>query len=248
MTKKELQTSGGNLPSYMDDVAGKYAGAGVASGAEDNLIPMVRVLQDMSPQVKPKNAEYVDGATAGMMYCGVLNLLFEKARFQPCAFQKGWVEWKPRGVGGGFVAQHAGLPDGAVDGVDGNGNPCKKLGDNELVETRYHFGRLTVDGQTYPVVLPFTSTGHTVSKGFMTMLNNQRHNGKVLPSFVKDYNLTTVQKSNASGEWSVMQFDDPQWVAEDDIAVGAAMFDGVMSGQKAAGHEDEPDTNASESF
>ena len=107
-------TPGTAPPAFFDQMTPEDAGAGLSTAAEDNLVPMMRILQTLSPQAKANNPDYIPGAKPGDIWLrnsdyppisGAEGILF-----QPCYFSQDYVEWIPRSAGGGLVARHAALP------------------------------------------------------------------------------------------------------------------------------------------
>ena len=59
-------TSGGNqLPAELLDQTAADAGRGVSTKAEDQLIPILYVLQTNSPACDSRGPDYIDGAEPG---------------------------------------------------------------------------------------------------------------------------------------------------------------------------------------
>lgn len=78
--------------------------AGISS--EDMSVPFLRILQDMSPQVKSGPA-HIEGAKAGALYNSTTERVWSSSvLFVPCSIKKIYVEWIPRAAGGGFVAAY----------------------------------------------------------------------------------------------------------------------------------------------
>lgn len=179
----------------MDEISGD-AGKGVSTLARDNIIPMIYVLQPLSPQVQERRPEvYIEGAKPGFFWLrnSPVTLVSGDAgfAFQPCHFKRDAVEWIPRDLGGGFVARHefAG-PDESMDDMakrmQWRVEPSEKKsrppryysGDNEIKETRYHagfvhgglLGLADHPGLVLPFVIPFGGTGHGVSRAWMTSM------------------------------------------------------------------------------
>jgi hypothetical protein len=223
-------------PADVAELLESTAGQGVSTLQEDNLVPLVYVLQAQSPQTLKRNPAYIDGAEAGGIWLrnaadpvvpgdeGIL--------FQPCYFSKDVVEWKwPREVGsqGGFIGRHdfregediTALAErlGAEKKVDPrNPNTFSWVidGKSELIETRYHTGFVIREGHNpAPFVIPLSSTGHTFSRTWMFKMNQKlTPSRKIAASYAYLYRLKTVFKSNASGEWYMFDVDDgtPVWV------------------------------------
>jgi len=188
------------------------AGQGISTKATDNLVPLIGVLQPLSPQALTKNQAYIKGAEAGDFYARALGTPVlsggEGIWFQPCGMYSEWVEWVPRDQGGGFVGRHdyndGSPPKGAKakPRPEGSRKPqAYTMGKNDLVDTRYVPGNLWLEGQAYAFVIPFTSTGHAVARGWMTKQSGEQENGSILASYNCLYKLTTRSTKNNLGEW-----------------------------------------------
>jgi hypothetical protein len=68
--------------------------------AQDVIIPRLSILQDLSPQVKERDAAYVPGAKPGMIFNSGTNTLHQKLTFIPARFSVRWIAWQPRPHGG----------------------------------------------------------------------------------------------------------------------------------------------------
>jgi hypothetical protein len=60
--------SGASLPDNYLDITAAMAGRGVSFKPEDQLIPLITVLQANSPQCNARLPKYVDGAEAGRFW------------------------------------------------------------------------------------------------------------------------------------------------------------------------------------
>lgn len=207
-------TAGSALRARMRSDAGK----GVSTKAADNLVPLLQVLQPLSPQVLKKNPGYIAGAEAGDFIAKSLDPPVISGKdgfyFQPVGMYQEWVAWVPRERGGGFAGRYpyngGTPPKGAklkarkADG--GRRPPAFAMGETDLVDTRYVPGFMWDDGTPTPFVIPFTSTGHAVAKGWMSrQMNLQDDEGNILPAFAALYQLTTTGAKNNLGEWFKIQ-------------------------------------------
>jgi len=195
----------------------QHKGEGISTAAEDNFVPLVYVLQTGSRQVINGPA-HIEGAIAG-------SFLMRNAPqpivdgdtgfiFQPCYFYKDFAEWVPRESGGGLVGMHRTLP-GNVTEIKDVRNPNKikwrTPSGNEILERRNHLGFVIhEDGTALAYAIPFTSTGHSVSRNWMTVMQNRTLNGVVPPSYAFLYRFRTRQRSNALGNWYVPDIQPEQ--------------------------------------
>jgi hypothetical protein len=204
------------LPAEQDEflaLTEQYAERGVSFKQEDQLIPMIYVLQQMSPSVDKRGTNYINGAEAGDFW---LRSALEPIRNGedgiaaiPVEMYHTWIEWLPNR--GGFVARHDAPPKDMVSkmvrGDDGREKTALVRGNgNLIVETREFY--ILVDGDPY--VFPCSSTKHTFAKSWQTMFHRFKHpkTGKILPAFAHKYRLSTIPASNALGKWFGLKFED----------------------------------------
>jgi hypothetical protein len=242
------------------------AGAGISKSADDKIVPFVALLQDMNPEVKKRDPNYVQGAEAGMwlnkatqqLYAGDAAMAertgFPLLEFQHCELDKCVVEWVPRNDGGGFVARHS--LQGTVEDTqrrlgkqmaDPN-DPKKKVWKtpegNDLIETRYHYGNILTGGYPQPAVIAFSSTGHTTSKQWMSIMDGFKlPDGKgglfTPPAWVKKYVIGSKTKENKKGSFFVGTVTDGGRIKNEAIrAAGKALFEGVNAGLVKAAVEE----------
>jgi hypothetical protein len=197
-------------------------GESISNRAEDNIIPLIYILQPMSPQVQAHRPEYIPGAVAGSIWLrnastpiipGPTGILF-----QPCYAWKDWGEWVPRERGGGFAGRFKNKWDGddvpdcedALSTIGDSGFPVwTRPNGNDLVFTRNHAGFVLLDGVPLPYVIPFTSSGLSTSKSWNTRMGNKirKGGGKVDP-WVVIYRLRTIPKHNPKGDWFAFDISD----------------------------------------
>lgn len=219
------------LPAGLMDKIKSDPGGGLSKKAEDNLIPLVYILQGLSPQVQNGNPARIEGAEAGDIWLRNSEKPIIKANegmvFQPCYFYQDWVEWGPK-RGDGYVGRHPWaegikVPDNVTkkelqDAIK-NGAPLDielaphpqdpqrmiivRKNANVIVHTRYHVGYVySEDFAPQPFILPLSSTGHTFSKSWMMNMNAQQIDGVAIDkSWVFLWRLRTQLKTNKKGSW-----------------------------------------------
>jgi hypothetical protein len=229
-------------PAHLAGKIASDAGKGVSSASEDNIVPLIYVLHPLSKACQRSKPEYIDGAAGGdILMRSSANPLVKGDKgilVQPCFFHKAWVEWMPNR--GGFVAQHEERPVDASEHADPKNPNVKKFiraNGNEVVETRYHSVMVYPDDGSAPApyVIPFSSTGHTVSRQWMFMMNNKQVNGQRAPSWSCLYRLTTKERSNQAGTWFVFDIADAGWVPDEArYELGKRLYEAFASGEKAA--------------
>jgi hypothetical protein len=246
-----------STPSYLQTVDMK--GSGVATDQSDLLIPMIKILQALSPEVEKKGAAYVPGAEAGMaMMKNAPNPLIDMEKgilFQPVYNNKAVVEWIPRqsggGAGGGFVASYPTMPNNVARVNDPN-NPKKTITINPetgnlLVETRYQGGFIIDESNKnspMPAVIPFSSTGHTVAKGWNFLMSQKMVGGKHANAWAVYYRIKTKLKTRGSQSWYIFDITDAgeidpktkrietYWAPSlEDYNRGKALYDSLAAGK-----------------
>lgn len=243
------------VPAFLNTAADADAGKGVSTAQEDNTVPLIYVLQTNSRRLRKSDPDFLEGGKPGDI------LLRNSAKplvngeegilFQPCFFVKDWVEWIPRDDGGGFVGRHKEIPKDAKK-VEDPQNPAKvkyvRPNGNEVIETRNHVGRVFLPTGAVPYVLPLTSTGHTVSRNWMFMMNQmQMPNGKKAPSWAGIYRLKTKERSNAQYQWYTLDVEFVDYVqTEDDYNAGKKLFEAFDSGVLQADKAEERDVAATD--
>lgn len=251
-TKKPKGTAvakagGANKPSAaVAALAKEGPGRGVSKKIEDNLVPLVYVLQPMSPQVLKKNPDYIEGAEAGMLWLrndndplmpSIADDDEEGILVQPCYFNACVIEWIPRKAGGGFVRRHDAMPANAIKKADPD-NPRRisyvTPEGNELRESREHVVRIFRGDERLGYVIPFASTNLSVSKGWMTMMNRKtKEDGDSFDSWFGLYRIQTKYRSNSDGDWYMLNVTDEGFVDSiEDIRAGEAMFKAFDTGAK----------------
>jgi hypothetical protein len=207
-------------PVDLDAFVREDVGKGISTKAEDNLVPLLYILQPLSPQVNKKDSAYMDGAEQGMFWLRNVNDPLvagdEGIYFQPCEMYQEWVEWVPRTKGGGFVRRHSWHggqpPTGAKQKPHEAGDrrpPSYTLNGNELINTRYVPGIVWRNGHADAFVIPFKSTGHATARGWMTKQTGMQSEKGILASFSHVYHLTTRQTQNALGTWYKIDVGEP---------------------------------------
>lgn len=209
------------------------AGRGVSTAAEDNIIPLIYILQAQSPQALKQKPEFIKGAEAGMIWPRGTKHLIDGENdglpVIPVAFRKWWMEWGAE-RGDGLFGRHeydaAGADKGRPSDATWHEDP-KKPGQGQwvrdnghiLVETREHAVLAQVNGNWTGAVVSMQSTNHTCSRMWMGLMKDKRipDTEDRAPSYAYVYCLKTVAKSNDDGDWY-------GWVVEDGTGDGEVTF------------------------
>lgn len=258
-----VETAGTNVPGVPDDVMARIktdAGGGLSKDQADNLVPLIYLLQPMSPQAMKGKPEKIEGAEPGDIWLRNSEHPIIKGEngmvFQPCYFYKDLVEWIPDR--GGFVGRHdiscmanrasnkpwsGTLKDvrEITDPENPNAMPryVRSSNNNEIVETRYFVGYVYPDdgGTPMPFIIPLASTGHAFGKQWMALQNSQtlKDGSSIDKSWVVLYRLKTTMKTNAYGSWYMYTVAKERLVKDmTEYERGAALNAAFASGQKVA--------------
>jgi len=189
---------------------GDNAGSGWENtGTEDFTIPFLAVLQSNSPQIAETEAEYIEGAKAGMLINTATQKLYdgkEGVELVPCYTEHLFVEWRNRQTdGGGFIGIHTADSDVVTKAKAASTQfgkyivPVEDGVDHDLVETFYIYG-LIVDGDEIvgPCMVSFSSTKIKAYKGIMTPLRQVK--GRP-PLFAFKLKIVTVAEKNTKGSY-----------------------------------------------
>lgn len=189
-----------------DDFFGQFEGDGLQNvRPSDLIIPRITILQALSPQVQPKKPEYVQGAQVGDICDVGTGEIFEAPMlFLPVYYAKQWLEWAPRASGKGLVAIHN--DNSIIDQCtkDEKGRAITAEG-NLISETAQFFG-LNLSAEGRRSFLPLSSTQLKKAKSWLTLSTSERAkrtdgSSYVPPIYYRVYQLSTVEESNAQGDW-----------------------------------------------
>ncbi len=191
------------------------AGRGYEEANKDSFaIPFLRILQDLSPQVKSKMTGYVQGAKPGHVFHTISRELFESVRVIPCYYSQAFIEWVPRSAkgkgngGSGFVASHPATTPLASQTVRDEMGRALLPNGNQLVDTRQHFVLLVRDdGSCDQALIALSGSQIKASKNWMTRtrapLLNADGSIRVAqpPLWARSYELRVVEQANDKGSW-----------------------------------------------
>lgn len=202
----ESQALSTEVFDYGDDEGEGFEGQTM----DDLTIPMVYILQPLSPQVTAEDSEF----KAGMLYNNVTEEAVPGKNgilFVPCSRERTVVEWIPREKGGGVAGTHdpsSPVVVRAKERAAKTERPFKWLADdgtNELVETVYLHG-IIVDDDLVPVGLaciPFKGSMHKPFRNWMTAVNMftlpTKDGGKRRPPLWAHLLRITTTKQHAKG-------------------------------------------------
>lgn len=208
-----------------DDFFQQQAGAGLDNvTAADMLVPRLTILQSLSPQLKPRDAAYIEGAQVGdICDVGTGQLFKGSVLFLPVYYRKDYLEWAPRSSGGGLVAIHS---DPAIlEKTTRNDKKQPLLPNGNLVAETAQFYGFNLTAQRQMCFIPMASTQLKKARKWITMAAGEklrRRDGSefTAPLFYRAYELGTAEESNAQGDWA-------GWKVDRGPALNEMEFDGT---------------------
>ncbi len=229
VTKRRTRAVKG--PSPMQQAMMDASGAGNEGITQAELaIPFIRLLQDLSPQVKKKNDEYVTGAISGMMIETVSKELWsaedDGIQMIPCHRQFLVNEWVKRKHGGGFIASHPNIGVAMEE--------CTDHDKHDLVDTHQHAVLVKYsDGEWRPAIFPMKSTMLRASREWNSMLLGRQgtfideegdEQKYLLPRFSGIWLIRTAERSNEKGDFFVPKTPEHVIELEDMGEEGVEIF------------------------
>jgi len=246
MTEKQLAVKEAKALAELSDMFGADAGQGFEEADKDAFaIPFLSILQSGSPQCKRSDGAYIKGAEEGMLFNSVTGKIYNGdvgLVVIPCYYNRNFIEWKPRGEGGGIENVHSVAeaeelkPTLKTVTVMDNGKE-KQIqvlpSGNTLSDTRNHYVQIVTFGDDInPVVIGMSSSQIKVSKKWMTLMQQIKINGHEAPMASQLYKLTTVPKSNSEGSWYVYNFEHIEQVKSAQVYQDCKKFaELIKSGQ-----------------
>jgi hypothetical protein len=238
-----------------------YAGQGFESHTRDDYaVPFLGVLQSNSPL-----CETAATARPGMLVNTVTQDIYDGKTgiyFIPAHTDHVVVEWKPRNLGGGFVAIHQLNSEliGKVKAEQEFGKWKTIKGDeksNDLIETFYVYGiHVNEHGAAEQMIMSFSSTKIKTYKRWMTKARTVQvalPDGRRInpPLFAHKYKVTTVAEKNAKGSFFNFNIDFDGSAAEkcrlpttDPLFLAAVAFsDLIREGSVKAAHDTQTQTS-----
>ena len=241
--KKETAVS----TDVMDDIL-EFAGEGAAYDSSEMQIPFVRILQAMSPQLKKREAEYIEGSEQGDMFNTVTKQHWtgeDGITVIPCYQTTKYLEFTPRDQGGGFRGEIA-ATDPVLQRTERSGAKEMLPNGNELVKSDHHYCLVVeADGTYQPVVIDMKSSQLKVSRRWKTQIAMQKikhpKTGAMItpPLFATQWKFTTIEESNDQGSWFNYQIEKVGLLESRDLMLEAKSFrDSVAAGEVKAAPEE----------
>ena len=241
-TKKEAQVAAFDPSIFEED-----AGAGNENITQDDLaLPFLKILSGLDPLL-----DELDHAKRGDLYNTVSGQVYkgkDGIRVIPCAYQRRYIQWAPRGSG-----------SGAPTAIYETQQDCPKVqrskddnkdyvvgGDGEYIEeTHQHFVLIIGDdGSVETALIAMKSTALKKSRKWNSMMSSITMQGKngpfTPPRYSQVYLMKTVQEENSKGSWHNWEMTREGPITDKAIYKRAKDFyDSINSGDVVVKHQDD---------
>lgn len=170
---------------------------------QDLVIPRLEIIQDLSPQRKKSEPEYIEGAEEGMMYNTVSKQLYAgDVIIVPVLFRKEYIIWKNRKMGGGFIGSYHSMAE-AEEALSKLDNPVDKDKGPlyEIVDTHQNFCLLLAPESTAEnpigeeIVLSFSKSKAKIGRQMNSIIKMRGGD-----RWSSAYRLSVVPDENRNGD------------------------------------------------
>ena len=223
------------------------AGGGLQDlGQEDLALPFLKVLSGNDPVL-----DVNDDARKGDIYNTVTGALYKGKtgiRVIPCAYQRRFIQWAPRGVG-------SGAPTAIYEPSDARPKVERSKDDNKdyvmdgsgeyIEETHQHFVVLLAeDGSMETALIAMKSTQLKKSRKWNSIMASRSMMGAngpfTPPRFAYIYDLKTIGEENSKGSWHGWEMSVEGPVADAHMYTRAKEFaSSITAGDVVVKHSDE---------
>ncbi len=223
------------------------AGEGVSNMGQDDLaLPFLKILSGLDPLL-----DELDHAKRGDLYNTVSGQVYkgkDGIRVIPCAYQRRYIQWAPRGSG-----------SGAPTAIYETQQDCPKVqrskddnkdyvvgGDGEYIEeTHQHFVLiLNEDGSVETALIAMKSTALKKIRKWNSMMSSITMQGKngpfTPPRYSQVYMMKTVQEENSKGSWHNWEMTREGPITDGAVYKRAKDFyESIDSGDVVVKHQDD---------
>ena len=250
--KKEVaETKSGEVIAFDPTMFEDDAGMGMENmGQEDLALPFLKILSGLDSLLDThetaRKGDIVNTVT-GHVYAGK-----DGIKVIPCAYQRRFIQWAPRGVGTG-APQAIYSPGDTMPKTERSSEDNKEYvveGEGEYIEeTHQHFVIvMNEDGSSETALIAMKSTQLKKRRKWNSMISSRVMQGKngpfTPPRFSHIYNLKTVSEENSKGSWHGWEMSLEKPVSDAGVYGQAKTFaQSVTTGDVVVKHQDDNATN-----
>lgn len=230
------------------------AGKGMEGMGQDDLaLPFLKVLSGQEDDILESN----ETARKGDIYntvTGIVSKGKEGIRVIPCAYQRRFLQWAPRGVG-------TGAPTAIYEPAESRPKTVRSSEDNKdyledgsgeyIEETHQHFVLIiNEDGMLETALISMKSTQLKKSRKWNSMMASRSMKGAngtfTPPRYSHIYHLKTISEENSKGSWHGWEMSCEGAITDADIYVRAKAFaESITSGDVVVKHTEEEGSEGS---
>jgi hypothetical protein len=243
-------TKGGGTAVMDPNLFEADAGLGMENlGQEDLALPFLKILSGLDPlldQNEDARKGDIYNTVSGQVYKGK-----DGIKVVPCAYQRKFIQWQPRGKGSGapmniFSATEK-LPEVKRDPDDNKDYVVGGEGDY-IEETHQHFVVLVhPDGAAETALIAMKATQLKKSRKWNSMISSTVINGKngpfQAPRCSHIYHLKTLSEENSKGSWHGWEMSREGPIQDVNLYSQCKAFaQSVIEGDVVVKHQDDSQT------
>lgn len=222
-------------------IAGEGATGFEYLSQQDLILPRLKILQKLSPQLRQSQAQFIPGAVEGLIYNENTGDLFTEIEFLPTVFRRLILEWHG-GVGSGIPPiTHLTYPT-SIDPADLVPAPGEEEPKIKIVEQIFMPGFLLDQGEIVQhVFISFAGTQVKKAKTIINQAKMRRCPEGVKPAmWFQSVRLGTVPEHNKKNDWhgweirpgtSILALPNPKTIAEkcaESVRHAAELFEAIQ--------------------
>ena len=169
----------------------------------DIMIPRLKLLQKISPEVDKSDAKFVEGAEVGMIMNSVSNEFMDATFVVNLNFDHSIVVWKKRKFGGGMFGSYANESE-AIAALEAAHEVVEQY---DIAENPTHLVML-LDGEGNPkgiALLDMPGTKAKISRKWNTLIQEQEDKGN--PRFGCIWELSSTSEDSPNGTYANYSID-----------------------------------------
>jgi len=191
---------------------------------EDLAIPRIKLLQDMSGEVKKRDERYVEGAEVGMFLNSVTNALYESLLIIPVKFYRKWLVWSSEDSDATLIA----VMDDELSAKQATASNDEYM---VMYTPTYIVLIINEDGSIDEASLPMPSTKIKIAKKWNSAIRMTKAD-----MFAKVYELTATEESNAKGDFFNIKItaatDDFLESDDESFLQAESLWESLMAGER----------------
>ena len=247
-------TKGGGTAVMDPNLFEADAGLGMENlGQEDLSLPFLKIVESNSPILKSD-----DNVKLGNIFNSATNRVYGNGiKVVPCAYQRRFLEWKPRGQGSG-APENIYKPEDQRPVVKRDKNDNKDYvvdGDGSYIEeTHQHFVIIiNEDGSRETALIAMKSTQLKKSRKWNSMISTTMIKGKngpfQAPRCSHIYDIKTVSEDNSKGSWYGWEVSREGPIQDANLYSQCKAFaQSVMEGDVVVKHQDDSESEKSDNI